>query len=120
VTETTTLTNADLRGLARTAVAEVPVDHHAGVKLPALKSLHEATGLSLRECVPLIDWALNRPITLTRAQKQRAVAEVTDRLTVTAGGYQRNRATVCAEDSARRLRRQHAALVRLAMARTVD
>jgi hypothetical protein len=114
---------SDLRDLAVKAVADADPDGPGGRRLQAVKILRERDGKrrQLRDYVVAVDSALARPATkLTRAEKERAVAEMADRLAVAA--------VVCAERhrvvpdirAARRVRRRHVALVRLAMARTVD
>jgi hypothetical protein len=114
---------SDLRDLAMKVVADADPDGPGGRRLQAVKILRDRDGKrrQLRDYIAAVDWALARPTTtLTRADKEKAVAEMADRLAVAA--------VVCAErhrvapdiSAARRVRRQHAALVRLAMARTVD
>jgi hypothetical protein len=113
----------ELQQLAVKAVADADPDGPGGRRLQAVKIVRDRDGKrhQLRDYIAAVDWALSRQaVTLTRAQKERAVAEMADRLAVAA--------VVCAERhrvvpdirAARRVRRRHAALVRLAMARTVD
>lgn len=116
----------ELQAAAVTAVEKARTDAVYGgpTKIIALKFLRDATGLTLPECVPAIDWALSRPyVTLTRAAKERAVAEMADRLEGTSMGFAYAIGQGDAPEIVRlraRKRSLRAALLRLAMARTVE
>lgn len=62
------MTTEDLRAEAAKALAAVDPGA-TSTKFRAIRILRDATGLGLRECIPLIDWAIER-------------AEVPDRLVV--------------------------------------
>lgn len=113
---------SDLAGLAQEALAHVNPDDDRAVRTrQAAKFMHDRVGGPLPPLVQAIREAMDHPVlALTRAAKERAVAEMTRRLTVTAGRYDRHRGTPFIEGHARAMRRQETALLRLAMTRTVD
>lgn len=120
----------DLRAAAIEAVEKATADTElvGSVKIKAAKFLRDATGGYLRDIIPAVEWAMARPRpTLTRADKERAVAEMTRRVARAAESVAYAAVGFLAEDRQplvdvflRAQRRREAALLRLAMARTVD
>lgn len=121
----------ELRSLARKALAEEPLGGPGG-KLPAIRLLREWTRgqrFGLRQIIDAVDWAIAQPVGgLTRADKENAVAVMAQRLERSARDFARlvdkDREIGMPSPGAifadRACHRQRAALVRLAMARTVD
>jgi hypothetical protein len=114
----------DLTEAARRAAATADADttaNPASRKIRAIKHLRKATGLGIRECLPAVDAALaGQPVTLTRAAKEAAVTEMTRRVAVRSENWTDENHTPRTERYRRDLDRAQRALVRIAMARTVD
>lgn len=53
-------TDIELRAAAAGALAVVPLEFHGSRKIRAIKELRDATGLGIKECIPLIDWAMEQ------------------------------------------------------------
>lgn len=120
------MTPTDLTALAREALAQEPATGPGG-KLRAIRLLRDwtrgdETVKGLRPLIDAVGRALDPTATLTRAAKERAVAEMASRLAAIAEntGYADLGKIPDVDYFHRRQRTLRAALVRLAMARTVD
>lgn len=115
----------DLQFQATRAVAEVDPRGPRG-KIPTIARLRDLTGkcYTLRQYIDAVDWAMSRPrYTLTRADKERAVRLMTDRVVEAADNYATTNLEGTIEECLGWLHtreRRRKALLRLAMARTVD
>lgn len=118
----------NLDQLATTAVAKARIKYPQSAKLGAIKLLREATGMGLSECAPYINAAWERPsCSLTRADKAAMVAELSRRLSAASENraYADMKAWKFAKDNdvdyfQRQQHRLQGAILRIAMAKTID
>jgi len=113
---------SELHAAAINAVADARVTNPiVATRLIAIRNLRDATGLGLQDCIPLVTWAMNRPATaLTREVKERAVEKMAILYGAAASAYAVATDPAHCDKYALTLNRRRAALVRIAMATTVN